>query len=57
MKFIQEQLGHGSMKITSDVYAHVSKKLSTKNMDKIESYTKNILSSENIFGGNLGAPL
>ncbi|WP_289355765.1 tyrosine-type recombinase/integrase [Paenibacillus sp. S-12] len=43
MKFIQEQLGHGSIKITSDVYAHISKKLEQRNMEKIESYTTNIL--------------
>lgn len=43
MKFIQEQLGHGSIQITSDVYAHISKKIETANMEKFEHYTENIL--------------
>jgi integrase len=43
MKFVQEQLGHGSIQITSDVYAHISKKLEEKNMDKFENFTENIL--------------
>lgn len=43
MKYVQERLGHGSIQITSDVYAHVSKKLETMNMDKYENHFKNIL--------------
>lgn len=43
MKYVQERLGHGSIQITSDVYAHVSKKLETMNMDKFENHLKNIL--------------
>lgn len=43
MKYVQERLGHGSMQITSDVYAHVSKKLEATNMDKFENHLKNIL--------------
>ncbi len=43
MKFIQEQLGHESVKITTEVYAHISKKIETKNMEKFENYAKNIL--------------
>ncbi|CAM4505831.1 hypothetical protein PAXY110619_24120 [Paenibacillus xylanexedens] len=27
IKFVQEQLDHGSVQITSDIYAHISKKL------------------------------
>lgn len=42
MKYLQERLGHGSMQITSDVYAHVSKKIEKDTMDKFESYTRNI---------------
>ncbi|MCY9582690.1 tyrosine-type recombinase/integrase [Paenibacillus alvei] len=30
MKFIQEQLGHGSIKIISDVYAHIQKTRATR---------------------------
>lgn len=44
MKYIQERLGHGSMKITSDVYAHVSKKIETESMGRFEEYMKNVLS-------------
>ncbi|TVX94637.1 tyrosine-type recombinase/integrase [Paenibacillus agilis] len=36
MKYLQERLGHGSMRITSDVYLHISKKLEARNMDKYE---------------------
>ncbi|MEN1985970.1 tyrosine-type recombinase/integrase [Paenibacillus sp. ES5-4] len=42
MKFVQEQLGHGSIQITSDVYAHISSKIQTNNMDKFEKFTKGI---------------
>ncbi|BBH19788.1 site-specific integrase [Paenibacillus baekrokdamisoli] len=43
MKFVQEQLGHGSIQITSDVYAHISKKIEAANMEKFEMFTKGIL--------------
>ena len=43
MKFVQEQLGHGSIQITSDVYSHISKKIGKANMDKFEAFTENIL--------------
>ncbi|MCG7406733.1 site-specific integrase [Paenibacillus sp. ACRRX] len=49
MKYVQEYLGHGSIKITSDVYSHISKKLEQRNTQKIEAYT------DKIFGGDLGA--
>lgn len=47
IKFVQEQLGHGSVQITSDVYAHISKKLEKRNIDKYEEYTSRIFGSEN----------
>lgn len=43
MKTLQERLGHGSMKVTSDVYSHVSKKMEAKAIDKYDEYMKNIL--------------
>ncbi|USK46310.1 tyrosine-type recombinase/integrase [Cytobacillus oceanisediminis] len=43
MKYVQERLGHGSIQVTSDVYAHISKKIEKDTMDKYESYMKNIL--------------
>lgn len=46
IKFVQEQLGHKSVQITSDIYAHISKKLEQRNIDKYELYTSNILGSE-----------
>lgn len=45
MKFVQEQLGHGSIQITSDIYAHISSKIADANMEKYENYTK----AKNIF--------
>lgn len=35
IKYIQKQLGHGSQQITSDVYAHLSKKMNKKNTDQV----------------------
>ncbi len=46
MKYVHERLGHGSIQITSDIYAHISKKIETDNMEK---YEKN-----NNFGGISG---
>nr|WP_325048738.1 tyrosine-type recombinase/integrase [Peribacillus glennii] len=43
MNYIQERLGHGSMQITADVYAHVSKKIEQDTMSEFENYTKDIL--------------
>lgn len=54
IKFVQEQLGHGSVQITSDVYAHISKKLEKRSMDKYEQYTASILGSE--LGDKKGTP-
>lgn len=42
MKTLQERLGHGSYKVTADVYSHVSKKLEAKSMEKYEEYMKNV---------------
>lgn len=36
MKFVQERLCHGSMQITSDEYAHVSKKIAARSIDKFD---------------------
>lgn len=47
MKFVQEQLGHGSIQITSDIYAHISKKIEAANMEKFEKFTKEIFSGNN----------
>lgn len=47
MKYVQERLGHGSISITSDVYAHISKKIENEQMKKYEEYIN--------FGGNWGA--
>lgn len=43
MKYIQERLGHGSMQITADVYAHISEKIETDTIEKFEKYTKDLL--------------
>lgn len=53
MKYIQERLGHGSIQITSDVYAHISKKIETDTMGKYEEYMKNVLKLK-IFWSNFG---
>lgn len=42
MKFVQEQLGHGSIQITSDVYAHISGKIQKSNIDRFEKFTEEI---------------
>ncbi|MMZ60965.1 Tyrosine recombinase XerD [compost metagenome] len=54
MKYVQEQLGHGSIQITSDVYSHISKKIEQRNIELFEEYTKNILNSEFKSGGQNG---
>ncbi|MGF9907241.1 site-specific integrase [Brevibacillus porteri] len=35
MKYIQERLGHGTMQITADVYAHISLKSRKRQHEKI----------------------
>lgn len=42
-KYIQERLGHGSMRVTTDVYSHISKRLDTSSMQKYEDYMKSVL--------------
>ncbi|OKP78734.1 integrase [Paenibacillus helianthi] len=43
MKYVQERLGHGSMRITADVYSHVSKKIEESSMEKYEAHMRSIL--------------
>lgn len=43
MKYIQERLGHGSERVTSDVYAHISKKIEQDQMNRFEEHMKNVL--------------
>lgn len=43
MKYIQERLGHGSIEITSDVYAHVSDVMDKEQLEKYEAYMKKVL--------------
>lgn len=52
MKFVQEQLGHSSSQITSDIYAHISKKLEMRNMSKFESFTATIINSGGVSGAS-----
>jgi len=42
MKYIQERLGHGSIQITADVYAHISKKIERDTLTKFEEHMKKI---------------
>ncbi|MED5052656.1 site-specific integrase [Anoxybacillus rupiensis] len=42
MKYVQERLGHGSIQITADVYAHISKKIEKDTMAKFEDHMKKI---------------
>lgn len=43
MKEVQVRLGHGSERITSDIYAHVSNKMEQAAMEKYEEHVKDIL--------------
>lgn len=40
MKYVQERLGYGSMAITADVYAHVSKKMEETQMAALKIIRK-----------------
>ncbi|MED1535884.1 site-specific integrase [Bacillus pseudomycoides] len=40
MKEVQERLGHDSVQITSDIYAHISKEMNKKNLNKYEAFAK-----------------
>lgn len=42
MKMVQERLGHGSMQITSDVYAHVSIRIEARSIEKFDTYMREI---------------
>ncbi|MED4461806.1 site-specific integrase [Metabacillus fastidiosus] len=42
MKMVQERLGHHSMQVTSDIYAHMSKRIETRSIEKFDSYMKEI---------------
>lgn len=42
LKFVQERLDHGSTQNTSDEYAHVSKKIAARSIDKFDEYMKEI---------------
>lgn len=53
LKYIQERLGHGGIAITSDVYAHLSKKIEDRQMDRYENYMKNVF-EEKIFKEKTG---
>ncbi|MEK6459571.1 site-specific integrase [Heyndrickxia faecalis] len=52
MKFIQEQLGHGSYKITADVYAHVSPKIQERNINNLDAYMDELISKSSDSMGN-----
>ncbi|MCY8275066.1 site-specific integrase [Bacillus inaquosorum] len=43
MKYIQERLGHKSMMVTADVYAHISKKLDQNRIKDYEKYVSSIV--------------
>lgn len=43
MKYVQERLGHGSVQITSDIYAHISKKIELVHSERFDSHFKDIL--------------
>ncbi|MFF2014975.1 tyrosine-type recombinase/integrase [Paenibacillus sp. NPDC058177] len=42
MKYVQERLGHGSVQITSDVYAHISKKIETDHSERFETHLNKV---------------
>lgn len=42
-KYVQDRLGHGSIQNTSDIYAHISKKIDQSSKEKFESYTNKLL--------------
>ncbi|MDZ5782069.1 tyrosine-type recombinase/integrase [Marinococcus luteus] len=48
MKVLQERLGHGSLEITSNVYAHVSETLEKDSMEKYEASTKRIFDVDSL---------
>ncbi len=46
MKYVQERLGHGSIAITADVYAHVSKKIEAGNLQKYEDFSEHLFNKK-----------
>ncbi|XKH51371.1 site-specific integrase [Chryseomicrobium palamuruense] len=43
VEFIREQLGHGGLQITREVYMHVSRKIQTKNLTQINEYLNKVI--------------
>lgn len=43
MKYVQKRLGRGSMRITADIYTHVSKKIYKSSMEKFKAHMRSIL--------------
>ena len=37
-----EEIGHGSMQVTSDIYAHVPKRIAARSIEKFDAYMKEI---------------
>ncbi|RSL32772.1 site-specific integrase [Salibacterium salarium] len=42
IKYIQKRLGHGSMQITSDVYAHISDKIESDSLSRFDDHMNKI---------------
>ncbi|WP_083656992.1 tyrosine-type recombinase/integrase [Paenibacillus sp. FSL R5-0766] len=38
MKEVQERLGHASIEVTSDIYAHITEVIEARSIDKYSSY-------------------
>lgn len=45
LKVVQEILGHGSARITSDIYTHISKRIENRSVEKFESHIAKIFGS------------
>ncbi len=43
MKYVQERLGHKSIRVTADIYSHISKKIDLDSMNKYEEYISKIM--------------
>jgi integrase len=41
IKFVSDRLGHTTVKMTADVYIHITKKYEQENILKLESYLNN----------------
>lgn len=42
VEFIREQLGHGGLQVTREVYMHISRKIQTKNLTQINDYLSKV---------------